>query len=587
MGTRVVQRLRDSGIEVSRDNENLVIEHFHSLPKRYAVAVKDAMAEILMHISLLQDSRRRNGMVTHSLRRAIANLPKRDLGYDTTGSLGSSYGSQGVSPLGSPGKHGNKHKIISSTPLQDSSVLQSESESESESYGMIEQDVFELTVAMNNKPDRLATVFSTLSMTGLSIAESHGFTTQDGYYIYWFVLQDFGKKEMCHFAALDNMLHMRFNLQFSEANGHHGQFGMRRSSGSQKMNGHGSNGNGNLGNGDRAPGMRRGSSFLNLWRSSLGVREQSVPDWEIDAEELKFLDKIGEGSFGAIHKGYYQGEIVAIKTIKSDFSKEFEYVKEFSQEISIISTLEHENIVKFKGACTKSVNVCIVYEFMDNGNLRDFLQREKHKTSVTQLLRFGLDIVKGMTYLSDKKIVHRDLKAANILITKENVVKIGDFGVSRLLPRDSACMTAETGTYRWMAPEVIEHKPYGSQADVYSFGIVLWELMTGGKTPYQLLSPVQAAVGVAKHEVRPKIAQSCPKYIADIMKACWHTSPENRPTFRDLVILLEDAIETSKNTGVNGVGGQTNGHSSNCIEKEHSPKQSRSFTSMLSKMIRM
>jgi hypothetical protein len=581
MGSRVVQKLRDSGIEVSRDNEILVIEHFESLPKRYALGVKDAMAEILMHISLLEDARKRNH-VAHCLRPAIANLHRlasslKSKGTDhQAGSDGNGNGSGNVSPsMGSPlEKHAchNKNRILSATPVNDP-VLGADddyddrpSSTNSNNSDIYEQDCFELTVALKDNSESLASVYSTVAATGLRVAESHGYATRDGYFLYWFVLQDYCKRSQSQFAALDSLLHVRFSMASPDC--------LNANGGNFQNNGNGNGGMNGL-------GMRRGSSFLNFWRGDLGIQD-TVPEWEIDSNDLKFLDKIGQGSFGAIHKGYYSGEIVAIKTIKSDFSKEFEHVQEFSQEISIISTLDHENIVKFKGACTRASNVCIVYEFMQNGNLRDFLHREKNKISQTKLLQFGLDIVKAMVYLSEKKIVHRDLKAANILITEDHVVKIGDFGVSRLLPRDSHDMTAETGTYRWMAPEVIEHKPYGTQADVYSFGVVLWELMTKGQTPYQLLSPVQAAVGVAKHEVRPKIPPSCPKYISDIMKACWHATPEQRPTFKDLVILLQDAIDQSEKNSSPKLNGSRNGRA---LEDDSSPR-SRSFTSMLSKMIR-
>jgi serine/threonine protein kinase len=141
-----------------------------------------------------------------------------------------------------------------------------------------------------------------------------------------------------------------------------------------------------------------------------------------------------------------------------------------------------------------------------------------------------------MDYLHQNKIIHRDLKAANLLMDENEVVKVADFGVARVQAQ-SGIMTAETGTYRWMAPEVIEHKPYDYKADVFSFGIVLWELLTG-KVPYADLTPLQAAVGVVQKGLRPTIPRNIHPKLMELMHKCWKTDPAARPDFTTITALL-------------------------------------------------
>lgn len=204
-------------------------------------------------------------------------------------------------------------------------------------------------------------------------------------------------------------------------------------------------------------------------------------------------------------------------------------------------------MVQFIGACTRPPNLCIVTEFMSGGSVYDYLHKQKKTLNMSILLRFAIDVSKGMDYLHQNNIIHRDLKAANLLLDENEVVKVADFGVARVQAQ-SGVMTAETGTYRWMAPEVIEHKPYNRKADVFSFGIVLWELLTG-MVPYADLTPLQAAVGVVQKGLRPIIPpQTLPKFAA-LLERCWQNDPAERPDFSTITKTLQEILKEVGDAG--------------------------------------
>ncbi|XP_020084027.1 serine/threonine-protein kinase STY46-like isoform X2 [Ananas comosus] len=175
-------------------------------------------------------------------------------------------------------------------------------------------------------------------------------------------------------------------------------------------------------------------------------------------------------------------------------------------------------------------------EFMRGGSVFDFLHNKKGVFQLPDVLRIATDVSKGMNYLHHCNIIHRDLKTANLLMDENEVVKVADFGVARVKAQ-SGVMTAETGTYRWMAPEVIEHKFYDHKADVFSFGIVLWELLAG-KLPYEDLTPLQAAVAVVQKGLRPTIPKDTHPKLAVLLEKCWQQDPALRPNFSDILEIL-------------------------------------------------
>ncbi|KAI7990602.1 Serine/threonine-protein kinase STY17 [Camellia lanceoleosa] len=175
--------------------------------------------------------------------------------------------------------------------------------------------------------------------------------------------------------------------------------------------------------------------------------------------------------------------------------------------------------------------------FTPRGSVYNFLHKQKGAFKCPVILKVALGISKGMNYLHQNNIIHRDLKIANLLMDENEVVKAADFGVSRVQAQ-SGVMTAETETYSWMAPEVIEHKPYDHKADIFSFGIVLWELLTG-ELPYSYLTPLQAAVGVVQQGLRPTIPKHTHPKLAELLEKCWQQNPTLRPNFSEIIEILK------------------------------------------------
>ncbi|XBI79788.1 hypothetical protein VPH35_089133 [Triticum aestivum] len=261
-------------------------------------------------------------------------------------------------------------------------------------------------------------------------------------------------------------------------------------------------------------------------------------EWEIDKRLLKMGEMIASGSCGDLFHGTYFGEDVAVKVLKAEHLNNNVW-NEFTQEVYILREVHHTNVVRFIGACTKPPKFCIITEYMSGGSLYDYVHKQRNVVDLPTLLKFACDICRGMCYLHQRGIIHRDLKTANLLMDKDHVVKVADFGVARFQDQ-GGIMTAETGTYRWMAPEVINHQPYDNKADVFSFAIVLWELLTS-KIPYDTMTPLQAAVGV-RQGLRPVLPEKTHPKLLDLLQRCWETIPSNRPAFSDILTELEGLL---------------------------------------------
>lgn len=261
-----------------------------------------------------------------------------------------------------------------------------------------------------------------------------------------------------------------------------------------------------------------------------------------DLSKLFLGERFASGSHSRLYHGYYERQAVAVKLIMPPSEDEVlssQLDHQFSQEVALLSRLHHCNIVEFVSACKKPPVFCVITEYLPGGSLKSFLhKREPYSLPLEKVVSLALDIVRGMEYLHSQGVIHRDLKSDNLIMTEDLHIKVADFGVS-CLESHRCSMKAHAGTYRWMAPEMIKEKLCTRKVDVYSFGIVLWELLTG-LTPYEDMTPVQAAFAVCQENARPPVPAHCPKVITKLMKKCWSTHPASRPEFSHIAKVFED-----------------------------------------------
>ncbi|KAK4283954.1 hypothetical protein QN277_000851 [Acacia crassicarpa] len=282
-------------------------------------------------------------------------------------------------------------------------------------------------------------------------------------------------------------------------------------------------------------------ALMDSWSPTEGL--DNFDEWTIDLRKLSMGEAFAQGAFGKLYRGTYNNEDVAIKILErpeNDLAKAQLMEQQFQQEVMMLATLKHPNIVRFIGACRKPMVWCIVTEYAKGGSVRQFLMKRQNRSVPLKLaVKQALDVARGMAYVHGLQLIHRDLKSDNLLIFGDKSIKIADFGVARIEVQTEG-MTPETGTYRWMAPEMIQHRPYTQKVDVYSFGIVLWELITG-MLPFQNMTAVQAAFAVVNRNVRPTIPNDCLPILRDIMTRCWDPNPDVRPPFTQIVAMLENA----------------------------------------------
>uniref|UniRef100_A0A8C4VU42 mitogen-activated protein kinase kinase kinase n=1 Tax=Gopherus evgoodei TaxID=1825980 RepID=A0A8C4VU42_9SAUR len=261
--------------------------------------------------------------------------------------------------------------------------------------------------------------------------------------------------------------------------------------------------------------------------------------WEVPFEEILDLQWVGSGAQGAVFLGRFHGEEVAVKKVRD--------LKE--TDIKHLRKLKHPNIITFKGVCTQAPCYCIIMEFCAQGQLYEVL-RAGRKVTPSLLVDWSMGIAGGMNYLHLHKIIHRDLKSPNMLITYDDVVKISDFGTSKELSDKSTKMSF-AGTVAWMAPEVIRNEPVSEKVDIWSFGVVLWELLTG-EIPYKDVDSSAIIWGVGSNSLHLPVPSGCPDGFKILLRQCWNSKPRNRPSFRQILLHLDiasaDVLSTPQET---------------------------------------
>lgn len=274
--------------------------------------------------------------------------------------------------------------------------------------------------------------------------------------------------------------------------------------------------------------------------------------WVIDPQYLFVGPRIGEGAHAKVYEGKYKNMSVAIKVVQRGETPE-EIAKRdarFAREVAMLSRVQHKNLAKFIGACKEPVMV-IVTELLLGGTLRKYLLNMRPGCLEPRVaVGFALDIARAVECLHSHGIIHRDLKPENLMLTEDQkTVKLVDFGLAREESL-TEMMTAETGTYRWMAPELYstvtlrhgEKKHYNHKVDAYSFAIVLWELLHN-KLPFEGMSNLQAAYAAAFKNVRPSL-ECLPEDMAMILDSCWKENPNDRPNFGQIIDRLLHYLST-------------------------------------------
>ncbi|XP_015248987.1 PREDICTED: tyrosine-protein kinase CSK [Cyprinodon variegatus] len=255
--------------------------------------------------------------------------------------------------------------------------------------------------------------------------------------------------------------------------------------------------------------------------------EFSRSGWSMSRKDLKLHQVIGKGEFGDVMVGDYRGTKVAVKCIKNDAT-----AQAFIAEASVMTQLRHNNLVQLLGVIVEeNGSLFIVTEYMAKGCLVDYL-RSRGRTVLggEALVNFSLDVCEAMAYLEANNFVHRDLAARNVLVSDDNIAKVSDFGLTK-----EASSTQDTAKLpvKWTAPEALREKKFSTKSDVWSYGILLWEIYSFGRVPYPRI-PLKDVVPRVEKGYKMDCPDGCPEVVYNIMKQCWNLDPAARPSFQML-----------------------------------------------------
>ncbi|XP_063173501.1 ephrin type-A receptor 8 [Candoia aspera] len=273
---------------------------------------------------------------------------------------------------------------------------------------------------------------------------------------------------------------------------------------------------------------------------------------EIEASRIKIERVIGSGESGEVCYGRLKipgkREVpVAVKALKSGYTEQQR--RDFLSEASIMARFDHPNVIHLEGVVTKSKLIMIVTEYMENGSLDSFLRKHDGQFTVLQLVVMLRGISAGMHYLSDLGYVHRDLAARNILINGNLVCKVSDFGLSRILEDNPDAAYTTTGgkiPVRWTAPEAITYRKFSSASDVWSYGIVMWEVLAYGERPFWNMTN-QDVIQSVEEGYRLPAPMGCPVALHQLMLSCWQKDPNERPRFSQILSVLDKLIRNPQN----------------------------------------
>ncbi|XP_059168757.1 tyrosine-protein kinase CSK-like [Physella acuta] len=256
--------------------------------------------------------------------------------------------------------------------------------------------------------------------------------------------------------------------------------------------------------------------------------------WVINRHDLQLGELIGKGDFGDVYKGFYHDIPVAAKQLKDQDRGS----QAFLQEASVMTGLSHPNLVKLIGiVLNDSIISIIVTEYMGKGNLVEYL-RTRGRTVITKKnqINFATDTCAAMEYLESKELVHRDLAARNVLVHDDGTSKVSDFGLAKFV---DFSFSSQKFPIKWTAPESLRNNSFTNKSDMWSFGILLWEIYSFGRVPYPRIPLTDVVMHVEKG-YRMEAPEGCPAEIYAIMKEAWEMDPEKRPTFHEVLLKLHN-----------------------------------------------
>jgi serine/threonine protein kinase len=327
-----------------------------------------------------------------------------------------------------------------------------------------------------------------------------------------------------------------------------------------------------------ATGTTGTTSITNTSTSSSSQATTTAADV---AQEVILHEQIGQGAFGVVYRGKWSGEDVAVKVLQTACSAQSRELKSFAQEASLLSTLTHPNVIRLIAACTTPPNICIVEELATGGSLYDLLhysrsssndgedvaaataeqpststpppppkqerRRQRNPLPYGQLLELAVQVADAMSYLHVKaRIVHRDLKPQNILLSGKDrsIAKICDLGIAKFKDRTFlSTVNGQAGTPQYMAPELFDGGPVSDKVDIFSFAVVLWEMVTGEVPWSNAPSPMQIIYYIGVLGQRLPIPMACPPELRRIIEACWADVPTSRPSFPQILQWLQDELQ--------------------------------------------
>ncbi|TDG43775.1 hypothetical protein AWZ03_009807 [Drosophila navojoa] len=288
-------------------------------------------------------------------------------------------------------------------------------------------------------------------------------------------------------------------------------------------------------------------------------------NWELPRSQLVLGATLGEGAFGRVVMAEVNNAIVAVKMVKEGHTDDD--IASLVREMEVMKIIgRHINIINLLGCCSQNGPLYVIVEYAPHGNLKDFLYKNRplskeqlesgqpvplppqHVITEKDLVKFAHQIARGMDYLASRRCIHRDLAARNVLVSDDYVLKIADFGLARDIQSTDYYRKNTNGRLpiKWMAPESLQEKFYDSQSDVWSYGILLWEIMTFGAQPYPAIMSAEELYSYLMSGQRMEKPAKCSMNIYILMRQCWHFDASARPPFTEIVEYMDKLLQTKE-----------------------------------------